>query len=156
MALYELSDVELDQEISDRIIERERRALLKRSEVEHARIIEAYAEAIAVEPARPIDDIPASEAVGPGGRILDKGGTEWVNQSRAWLSPHTAGPKDYPMGWRSAVPPDPGTAPSWKAGETVKPGDLRAHGGVTYRCIQGHTTAAGWEPPNVPALWAVA
>jgi hypothetical protein len=24
---------------------------------------------------------------------------------------------------------------------------------VTYRCLQAHTSQAGWEPPNVPALW---
>nr|WP_326647068.1 MULTISPECIES: carbohydrate-binding protein [unclassified Streptosporangium] len=24
---------------------------------------------------------------------------------------------------------------------------------MTYRCLQGHTAYAGWEPPNVPALW---
>lgn len=22
-----------------------------------------------------------------------------------------------------------------------------------YRCVQGHTSQTGWEPPNVPALW---
>ncbi|MFB9622472.1 carbohydrate-binding protein [Nonomuraea helvata] len=27
------------------------------------------------------------------------------------------------------------------------------YNGVTYRCIQAHTALAGWEPPNVPALW---
>ncbi|MFE6871253.1 carbohydrate-binding protein [Kitasatospora sp. NPDC057692] len=27
------------------------------------------------------------------------------------------------------------------------------YNGVSYRCIQGHTAYAGWEPPNVPALW---
>lgn len=156
MALHELTDAELDQEITDRVVEKERRALLKRSAEDHARIIEAYEEAISVEPARPIADIPTNEAVGPGGRLLDADGVEWVNQSGAWLSPHTAGPKDYAMGWRTAVPPDPGTAEPWEAGETVTAGDLREHAGITYRCIQGHTTQAGWEPPNVPALWAVA
>lgn len=24
---------------------------------------------------------------------------------------------------------------------------------VTYRCIQAHTSQAGWQPPAVPALW---
>jgi chitinase len=27
------------------------------------------------------------------------------------------------------------------------------YGGVTYKCIQSHTSLTGWEPPNVPALW---
>lgn len=28
-----------------------------------------------------------------------------------------------------------------------------SHGGGNYRCLQGHTSLLGWEPPNVPALW---
>jgi chitinase len=28
-----------------------------------------------------------------------------------------------------------------------------SYNGVTYKCIQGHTSLTGWEPPNVPALW---
>ncbi|MGE6228449.1 carbohydrate-binding protein [Paenibacillus chitinolyticus] len=27
--------------------------------------------------------------------------------------------------------------------------------GKTYRALQGHTAMPGWEPANVPALWAV-
>lgn len=45
------------------------------------------------------------------------------------------------------------SAPEWKAGESVKAGDLRTHGGAVYEVIQPHTTQAGWEPPVVPALW---
>ena len=26
--------------------------------------------------------------------------------------------------------------------------------GTEYKCLQAHTSQAGWEPPNVPALWA--
>jgi len=25
--------------------------------------------------------------------------------------------------------------------------------GITYRCLQGHTSQEMWEPPNTPALW---
>ena len=25
--------------------------------------------------------------------------------------------------------------------------------GSAYTCLQGHTSQAGWEPPNVPSLW---
>ena len=32
-------------------------------------------------------------------------------------------------------------------------GSLVSYDGVTYWCIQGHTSLTGWEPPNVPALW---
>ena len=42
----------------------------------------------------------------------------------------------------------------WVAGELVAVGDERTYLGTTYAVIQGHTTQAGWEPPNVPALWS--
>jgi hypothetical protein len=44
----------------------------------------------------------------------------------------------------------------WAPGQVVAPGDLRTYEGVTYSCIQGHTTQAHWTPPAVPALWGVA
>jgi len=42
----------------------------------------------------------------------------------------------------------------WVAGEAVNIGDQRTYQGVTYVVLQSHQTQAGWEPPNVPALWA--
>lgn len=39
-------------------------------------------------------------------------------------------------------------------GVTYKTGDQVAHKGTTYRCITGHTSMIGWEPDQVPALWA--
>lgn len=36
---------------------------------------------------------------------------------------------------------------SYAAGATV------TYQGVGYRCLQGHTSQPGWEPPNVPSLW---
>jgi len=32
-------------------------------------------------------------------------------------------------------------------------GDMVTYNGRLYRCWQSHTSLAGWEPPNVPALW---
>lgn len=53
---------------------------------------------------------------------------------------------------------DPGQSdPVWLAGEAVGVGDLRWYpdiNGTQYSAIQAHTTQVGWEPPNVPALWA--
>lgn len=49
-----------------------------------------------------------------------------------------------------AMPP---LHPAWAAGVVIAMGMYRSHAGKTWRCIQGHTTQAGWEPPNVPALW---
>ena len=42
----------------------------------------------------------------------------------------------------------------WRAGEAVEVGMMRSHGDQLYRCVQAHTTQAGWEPPSVPALWS--
>ncbi|MFD7069198.1 carbohydrate-binding protein [Streptomyces sp. NPDC059913] len=54
-------------------------------------------------------------------------------------------------------PTDPPTDPpgsTWKSGTAYKAGDRVTYNGVAYRCTQAHTSMAGWEPPNVPALWA--
>ncbi|GGM19821.1 lytic polysaccharide monooxygenase [Dactylosporangium sucinum] len=48
-------------------------------------------------------------------------------------------------------PTNPGG--TWAAGTAYKVGDRVTYGGVTYQCRQAHTAIAGWEPPNVPALW---
>ncbi|MFC4326767.1 alpha-lytic protease prodomain-containing protein [Streptomyces andamanensis] len=55
--------------------------------------------------------------------------------------------------------PGPGPGPgdpsgTWAAGTVYQPGDTVTYGGSTYRCLQGHQAQPGWEPPNVPALWA--
>ncbi|MFJ6016932.1 carbohydrate-binding protein [Streptomyces sp. NPDC092952] len=53
-------------------------------------------------------------------------------------------------------PTDPPTDPpgsTWKSGTAYKAGDRVTYNGVAYRCTQAHTAMAGWEPPNVPALW---
>ncbi|MFI6450319.1 lytic polysaccharide monooxygenase [Streptosporangium amethystogenes] len=42
---------------------------------------------------------------------------------------------------------------TWQAGTAYAAGATVTYGGVTYRCLQAHTALAGWEPPNVPALW---
>ncbi|GAA1545618.1 lytic polysaccharide monooxygenase [Dactylosporangium maewongense] len=52
--------------------------------------------------------------------------------------------------------PTPTTPPAggtWAAGTAYKAGDRVTYGGATYQCRQAHTAIAGWEPPNVPALW---
>lgn len=42
----------------------------------------------------------------------------------------------------------------WVAGEPVSVGTRRTYGGAEYTALQAHVTGVGWEPPNVPALWA--
>ncbi|MEV5159436.1 alpha-lytic protease prodomain-containing protein [Streptomyces sp. NPDC053728] len=52
-------------------------------------------------------------------------------------------------------PTDPPTEPggTWAAGTTYATGAVVTYGGASYRCLQGHRAQAGWQPPNVPALW---
>ncbi|MEG3637379.1 MULTISPECIES: lytic polysaccharide monooxygenase [Micromonospora] len=49
---------------------------------------------------------------------------------------------------------NPPTGGTWAAGRAYAVGDQVTYGGRTYRCRQAHTAIAGWEPPNVPALWS--
>lgn len=46
----------------------------------------------------------------------------------------------------------------WAAAVEYAVGDVVAYpdtDSTQYKCIQAHTSLAGWEPPNVPALWQV-
>jgi len=44
--------------------------------------------------------------------------------------------------------------PAWAA-DTAYAADRRVrYGGKLYRCVQGHTSQADWEPDKTPALWA--
>lgn len=42
---------------------------------------------------------------------------------------------------------------SWAPSVAYAVGSTVTYGGATYQCVQAHTSLAGWEPPNVPALW---
>lgn len=42
---------------------------------------------------------------------------------------------------------------TWVANHAYSIGNLVTYNGLTYKCIQAHTSLVGWEPPNVPALW---
>ena len=41
----------------------------------------------------------------------------------------------------------------WVALEDVRVGDLRSYMGVTYRCLQGHSTLPNWTPDISPSMW---
>ena len=48
-----------------------------------------------------------------------------------------------------------GVVPPWKPGEMVEKGSLRTFGGSTWRCLQSHSTQAGWEPGwAASSLWS--
>ncbi|GIJ28944.1 cellulose-binding protein [Micromonospora qiuiae] len=59
-------------------------------------------------------------------------------------------PSPTPTVGPTSTPPASGT---WTAGRAYAVGDQVTYDGRTYRCRQAHTALAGWEPPNVPALW---
>jgi hypothetical protein len=56
---------------------------------------------------------------------------------------------------KTATPPrvTPTPIPDWKEWTAYATGALVKYQGVTYKCIQGHTSQPGWTPPAVPALW---
>jgi chitinase len=65
--------------------------------------------------------------------------------------PTTAPPTTAPPTAPTTTPPATGT--TWVAGHAYQVGDTVTYAGISYRCLQAHTSMAGWEPPNVPALW---
>lgn len=48
----------------------------------------------------------------------------------------------------------PWAYPEWEADAEYAAGDRRCCDGVLYKCLQAHTSQAGWEPANAPSLWA--
>ena len=43
---------------------------------------------------------------------------------------------------------------AWAPNTAYAVNDTVTYNSVTYKCLQAHTSQVGWEPPNVPALWA--
>ena len=46
-----------------------------------------------------------------------------------------------------------GIYPEWEAGVSYTARKKVLHKGRLYRCLQAHTSQAGWEPDLTPALW---
>lgn len=42
---------------------------------------------------------------------------------------------------------------AWQTDTAYAIDDRRQYDGLLYRCVQAHTSQAGWTPPAVPALW---
>lgn len=42
----------------------------------------------------------------------------------------------------------------WEAGVSYSVGDKRSYNELPYRCLQAHTSQAGWNPADAPSLWA--
>lgn len=100
--------------------------------------------------------------VWPAGGLLLDGGKVWRNITTV---PLTTAPSGFPGAtsqWShlfvevTVIPPAP-TAPAWSgASVAYKVGDLVTYSGTVYRCLLAHTSQAGWTPPAVASLWAVA
>ncbi|MEU9129646.1 carbohydrate-binding protein [Kitasatospora sp. NPDC048540] len=113
------------------------------------------------------------KAQAPGGRVLTtqlyfpgepRNSTDTIFDAALLMNVRQAGPAEegsFDFVLDVARPPSPSPTPSptgapgggWQAGSAYRAGDPVTYGGVSYRCLQGHTAMAGWEPPNVPALW---
>lgn len=65
-----------------------------------------------------------------------------------------AGPTggDTPTPQTPTSPERPETA-KWQPWTPCAPGERVTHQGVTYTCIQGHTSQPDWEPQVTLALW---
>jgi predicted chitinase len=55
----------------------------------------------------------------------------------------------------STPEPTHALAPAWVANKAYATNTLASYGGIDYKCITGHTSQVGWEPPAVPSLWVV-
>jgi chitinase len=53
----------------------------------------------------------------------------------------------------ASLPASAQSIPTWAPNTAYATGALVVFQGTEYKCIQGHTSQVGWEPPNVPALW---
>lgn len=98
-------------------------------------------------------------------------GTAWVQPTGA----HDCYPLDYTVvyeskTWKSLIPANvwaPGLDPRWWKDLTTVPvsgawdpnakaykvDDQVTYSGSSYKCLQAHTSQAGWTPTAVPALW---
>ena len=137
--------------------ELDRKRLVREAEMQLKDLTERYKNAIFDVPAKDIKDIPQGSAIGPGGKLIIDG-VEWTNSSGAFLSPHTAGPNQYPQGWQrtGASTPNPNAVPLWKTDTHYKAGDEVNYAGKVFKCLQAHKSQSDWTPPVVPALWATA
>ncbi|GGV97242.1 dioxygenase [Streptomyces narbonensis] len=79
--------------------------------------------------------------------VRDTGGVREAAFDFVLNVPQTPGPT--PTATATTQPP----GGSWAAGTAYRAGDTATYGGPGYVCLQAHTAQAGWEPPNVPALW---
>ena len=81
-------------------------------------------------------------------RIFNGGGgtTPTTPPTTRPTTPPTTSPTTPPT-----TPPASGT--TWVTNHAYKVGDVVTYAGLSYRCLQAHTSQPDWTPPAVPALW---
>jgi chitinase len=91
---------------------------------------------------------------GLGGSALDFTKVFTGGGGGGTTQPPTTPPTTRPTTTPPTNPPttQPGST-TWVPNHAYKIGDVVTYQGVSYRCIQAHTSLVTWEPPNVPALW---
>ena len=146
------TDADLESLRAAVLTEEARRWTIATAQTQANEVGAQYAAAISTTPSVPWASLTGT--VAPGQQVVWTDGQTYRNVSSAWL-PTTASPGTYPQGYQLATPPAP-TAPAWAAGVAYAVGALAVYSGVTYKCLQAHTSQVGWEPPNVPALWSPA
>lgn len=90
---------------------------------------------------------------GLGGAALDftKVFTGGSSGGGGGTTPPTTRPTTRPPTTTPTTPPAGAT--TWAPGHAYRVGDVVTYNGVSYRCLQAHTSIVTWEPPNTPALW---
>ncbi|SJN26873.1 hypothetical protein FM125_06425 [Micrococcus lylae] len=158
------TDERLDALRAAVLTEQERRYVLTTAEARAEQTAREYRDAVeaALPPLAEGEHRPWSQLTGahdayPRGAVVAHGGRVWESRHPAnvW-EPGGTGVDDrlwVDVTEDAPVPEPVPTAPAFKAGEQVVPGDLRTYQGVVYRCIQAHTTAAHWSPDAAHSLW---
>jgi hypothetical protein len=99
-----------------------------------------------------------SGAAGAQDWRTEASGLEALTAATAGGTPSNPPPTDPPpTNPPPTTPPPtnpPPTASAWAPGVAYQIGQIVTYGGGTWKCRQAHTSLVGWEPPNVPALWA--
>lgn len=92
----------------------------------------------------------AGEQVYVGTERTYEGSTYRCLQAHVTQSDWT--PDATPALW-AVVAEEPEPRTEWQVGVAYAIGDVVTYEGTEYACRQAHTSQAGWEPPNVLALW---
>jgi hypothetical protein len=142
-----LTDVEVSELKMQAILEEERRYRVAQAPTQ--------AEAISVEYFKDIGMVEGSEWVQPTGAhdayplnyIVVKGGHSW----KSLISANVWAPGLDPRWWEDQTPVDDGV---WNPNyHSYLIDDVVLYNGISYKCLQAHTSQPDWTPLAVPALW---